>query len=267
VPPTSRILLVGESWFIQSIHQKGFDTFQTATYEEGATHFVEGLRANGHDLRYVPSHLVGTEFPTRVEHLAPFDVVVLSDVGANTFLLTPETFGRSRIAPNRLEALREYVRLGGALLMIGGYMSFAGIDGKARFASSPLADVLPVVMKETDDRVEVPEGFVPEVVAPDHPALAGVPSSWPALLGYNQVAAAPGAETLVVRGDDPILTLGVYGDGRAAAFASDLAPHWAPPEFVGWEGYFPLWEAVLGWLAETPLSASRAGGAEELGRI
>jgi uncharacterized membrane protein len=31
---------------------------------------------------------------------------------------------------------------------------------------------------------------------------------------------------------------------------SDLAPHWAPPEFVTWAGYGRLWRSLLGWLAK-----------------
>lgn len=30
-----------------------------------------------------------------------------------------------------------------------------------------------------------------------------------------------------------------FGGGRTAAFASDLAPHWAPQEFLDWPGYVP----------------------------
>ena len=39
-----------------------------------------------------------------------------------------------------------------------------------------------------DDRVEVPEGFQPELVGDhDHPILAGLGQDWPILLGYNEV--------------------------------------------------------------------------------
>ncbi len=41
--------------------------------------------------------------------------------------------------------------------MIGGYLSFSGIDGKARFQRTAVADVLPVRMHDGDDRVEVPK--------------------------------------------------------------------------------------------------------------
>jgi len=247
-PPLS-ILLVGESWFTYSVHQKGFDTFETADYTEGAGEFIAALRGLGHEVRYIPSHRVDAEFPTEAGGLEGVDVVVLSDVGANTFLLGKATFARSEIVPNRLEMLAAWVRDGGGLLMIGGYMSFGGIDGKARYGRSPLAAVLPVVVGDHDDRTEVPEGFVPEVRQPGHPALAGIPAEWPRVLGYNRVEPRDGASVLVARAGDPILVVGDAAAGRAAAFTPDLAPHWAPPEFVSWDAYGLLWQSLLGWLA------------------
>jgi uncharacterized membrane protein len=243
-----KILFAGESWFTYSVHQKGFDTFETAEYTEGATQFLEMLAGHGHEVTYVPAHKVDPDFPADPPSLARFDVVVLSDVGSNTFLLPKGTFSGSAIGPNRLEVIRKYVAGGGGLLMIGGYMSFSGIGGRARYGASPLADVLPVVMSEGDDRIEVPEGFVATVAQPGHPALAGVPGDWPHLLGYNRFSSKDDGTTLVRRDDDPILVVGGSGEGRTAAIASDLAPHWAPPEFVAWDGYSRLWLSLLAWL-------------------
>lgn len=260
-----RVLLAGESWVTHATHLKGFDAFHTTDYTEGATRFIEDLRSLGHEVSYLPSHAIPTEFPTALDGLKGYDVVILSDVGSNTFLLTPETFVRSEIAVNRLEVLASYVEMGGALLMVGGYMSFAGIDGRARYGASPLARVLPVGMLDRDDRVEVPEGFVAEVAALDHPALAGVDAAWPRLLGYNELRVRPDSVVLASRGDDPILAVGTYGQGRTAAFASDLAPHWAPPEFVEWPGYPRLWDSLLNWLAGADgLTPDAVSGAETL---
>jgi len=248
-----RVLLVGESWFSYSIHQKGFDAFQAAEYTEGAAEWIDGLRGRGHVVEYIPAHQVATAFDPQGTCLERQDVVVFSDVGSNTFLLTPDVFNASKTSPNRLESVREFVGVGGGFLMIGGYLSFSGIDGRARYWASPLAEVLPVRMKHEDDRVEVPQGFTPLVVAPDHPALRSVSGEWPHLLGYNRVEPKEGADVLVVHDADPILVVGRHGNGRAAAFTSDLAPHWAPPAFVSWEGYFELWVSLLTWLAEPKL--------------
>lgn len=245
-----RILLAGESWTTHSIHVKGFDTFTTSEYVEGAGQLLDGLNDAGHEVVYVRAHEVPTRFPANAPELDYFDVIIISDVGANSFLLSPETFARSRRVTNRLRSVAEYVERGGGLLMVGGYMSFSGIDCAARFGRSPLAPVMPVKLFDRDDRVEEPEGLEPTVLDADHPALSQVPAgAWPALLGYNQVEAGDGAAILVRVGDDPLLVVGAVGSGRSAAFTSDLAPHWAPAEFLGWDGYMPLWLGLLTWLA------------------
>ncbi len=41
--------------------------------------------------------------------------------------------------------------------MIGGYLSFMGIEAKANYKNTVLAEVLPVIMLDGDDRVEKPE--------------------------------------------------------------------------------------------------------------
>ncbi len=81
------LLLVGESWFSHSIHQKGFDSFTTSTYEEGCADFIAGLQSRRWTVKHVPSHLVDSTMPATARALAQYSVVVLSDVGSNTFLL------------------------------------------------------------------------------------------------------------------------------------------------------------------------------------
>ena len=60
-------------------------------------------------------------------------------------------------------SLKAYVERGGGLLMVGGYYSFQGINGGARYHGTPVEEVLPVEILPYDDRVEVPEGFAPVV--------------------------------------------------------------------------------------------------------
>jgi len=249
VSAAPRVLFVGESWIKHTIHMKGFDQFHSTEYEEGAGDFLAALDRTGHQVTYVRGHEVSARFPRTAQELADYDVVVLSDIGSNTFLLPDETFLRSERSPNRLALLRDWTRAGGGLVMIGGYLSFTGIDGKARFGMTPLADVLPVRLLDHDDRVEEPEGVKAEFDAPAHPVLGGTPPDWPPLLGYNRVIAKPDATTVARAGEDPLLVVGPAGSGRSVAFTSDLAPHWAPPEFVGWAHYQDLWASVLGWAA------------------
>jgi uncharacterized membrane protein len=245
-----KVLFVGESWVKHTIHMKGFDQFHSTEYEEGAGYFLGCLDDAGFDVTYVRGHEITLRFPRSAEELSEFDVVVISDIGSNSFLLTDETFLRSEKSPNRLGLVADYVKRGGGLVMVGGYLSFTGIDGKGRFGMSPLADPLPVTMLPYDDRVERPEGVEVEVCQPDHPVLGGTPSEWPHLLGYNRLVAKPTSTVVARVGDDPLLVVGEYGDGRTAAFASDLAPHWAPQEFLDWPHYGPMWTAMLLWTAQ-----------------
>jgi uncharacterized membrane protein len=131
--------------------------------------------------------------------------------------------------------------------MIGGYMTFQGIDGKARYRGSPVEEVLPVRMIEGDDRVEAPEGLKPMVHIQGHEILAEIIGEWPPLLGLNAVDALVGADVLVTAANHPLLVAGHFGHGRSVAFMSDCSPHWAPPDFLNWVHYPRLWSQIVGW--------------------
>ena len=244
-----RVLLAGESWVMHTIHQKGFDSFTTTAYGEGHAWLQAALEAAGWAVEHLPNHLAAARFPTTAAELAAYDAVILSDIGANTLLLHPDTFERSKPMPNRLTLLRDWVSAGGGLVMVGGYLTFNGIDGKARYGGTAVEEALPVELVPGEDRVELPEGVAPRVRAADHPIVAGVEGEWPLLLGYNRFVAKPDANTIATVGDDPLLVAGGFGAGRAVAFASDCGPHWAPPAFCNWDGYAPLWQGILRWVA------------------
>jgi uncharacterized membrane protein len=133
--------------------------------------------------------------------------------------------------------------------MVGGYLTFAGIEGKARWAGTPVEDALPVTIARDDDRVESPAGVSPLVRQLDHRIVSGLPPTWPGLLGYNRVAPRDDADVVVTVGDDPLIVTGACGDGRGAVFTSDCGPHWCPPPFVEWAGYAPMWQQLVAWVA------------------
>ena len=249
-----KVLIAGESWTVPSIHQKGFDSFTTTEYAEGAGWLKAALDGAGWEIAYQPSHVAARDFPATAKALGAFDCVILSDIGANTLLLHPDVWLSGKTVPNRLKLLREYVEMGGGLFMIGGDLSFQGINGAARYGRTAVEDVLPVTCLQVDDRVEIPEGFAPEIVEPNHPILAGLPAEWPVLLGINEVVvkAEPGvqllARTPADQGSHPLLVTGSYGQGRTLVWTSDIGPHWLPETFVQWEGYGQLWRQSLAWL-------------------
>jgi uncharacterized membrane protein len=243
-----KILLAGESWTSLGLHLKGFSIYTTGAYEEGGKPLIEALQSQGMEVTYIPNHLVPEKFPITKEGLAAYDAIILSDIGADTFLLHPDTLHRSLRRPNPLKLMADYVADGGGLVMVGGFMSFSGFGGNACYHNTVLADVLPVKMLGHDDRIECPEGMNPERVA-DHAVLAGIPGAWPHFLGYQRFSAKPDAETVLKANADPFLVLGTYGKGRAVAFASDCSPHWGSPEFVGWEYYARFWLQLASWAA------------------
>lgn len=127
---SKRILLAGESWMSYTTHVKGADSFYTSLYETGETYLKAALERGGYEFTFMPNHVAQEEFPFTMDELVQYDLVILSDIGANTLLLPALTFTKSRILPNRCILIRDYVLEGGALLMIGGYLTFSGIDAK-----------------------------------------------------------------------------------------------------------------------------------------
>ncbi len=150
------------------------------------------------------------------------------------------------------------VHAGAGLLMIGGWESFHGRIGE--YHQSPLAEALPVVMGEGDDRVNYAQPCLIKKTGL-HEILLGLPfDEPPGIGGRNRFQAKPGTETILTTqafhvtkaaccgsdgccgsggfnfyptDEEPLLVVGRYGAGRTAALATDVAPHWVGG-FVDW---------------------------------
>ena len=190
-------MFAGEFAVISTTHTKGMDSFTHHSYGEASRYILPKLRENGIDIDYLPCHDVMAKFPLTLEELKQYDTVVTSDLGSNSLLFHPDVL-RSKPTPNRLALLRDYVKSGGGFLMIGGYMSFAGVENKARFHDTEIEEMMPVEILDHDDRVEVPQGFCPTAVDSEHPILKGLPSVFPTMLFYNKTVIKPGAQLLLV---------------------------------------------------------------------
>ncbi|QND60915.1 glutamine amidotransferase [Mesorhizobium huakuii] len=253
----AKVLLVGESWMSSATHYKGFDQFGSVTFHLGATPLVTALKDSEFDLEYMPAHEAVEKLPFTMEGLAQYKAIILSDIGANSLLLHPDVWLHGKTVPNRLKLLRDWTLAGGGLIMIGGYFSFQGIDGKARWHRTAVEDALPVTCLPNDDRLEIPEGFRPEIIGPrDHPLFAGIDGEWPILLGANEVVARERDDVEVLarlpqdQGGHPLLVTGRHGEGRTLVWTSDIGPHWLPNSFVEWPGYARLWTNVLRWVSK-----------------
>ena len=246
---TLHTLLIGESWMIHTVEAKGYDVFTFDSYGVGTQYIEKALSTEGFVFHHMPSHRIGLDFPRSAEGLKQYDAIIISDVGANTFLLPMETFVECKRSPNKLQILKDYVLQGGGLCMAGGYLSFMGMEGKGKYHGSILETVLPVDLMPHDDRQEHPEGIDGAVPHSQHPLLQGVEGPL-SLLGYNKARLKAGCQALVEVEGDPLLAAGQFGQGRSVAWASDLAPHWASPEFCESPSYQTLWHNIVRWLAQ-----------------
>jgi hypothetical protein len=173
-----------------------------------------------------------------------------------------------------LPLLRDYVRAGGGLAMIGGALSFDG----GGYGETALAEVLPVRMQPTDPRgASIVEGAFSPTVPPalvHHPLLELAPSSAQTLgvfrklaplVGVNALAGTDPAATVLLEHESakngageklPVLVVGSYGKGRSLAFATDTSWHWGMPT-AGAGGdpsaYDRFWDRAVRWLSRDPL--------------
>ncbi|MCL2623024.1 MAG: glutamine amidotransferase [Planctomycetaceae bacterium] len=168
---------------------------------------------------------------------APCDAFIISD------------YPRERFLPGQLETICDAVKNGAGLVMFGGWESYHGLLGE--YHETVLAEVLPVTMLHSDDRRNFSQGVLLSPVQ-SHPILDGLPWNTPPLIGgLNEFAAKPEAKVLlnghavtICEHKDgfecdfhsriyPVLVVGECGEGRTAALATDVAPHWVGG-FVDW---------------------------------
>lgn len=252
MPGRIKVLFAGEAIYMLTSIYKGWDSFQMGRYVEHGEYFLTALEKAGMDVCYIPTNKVAEEFPWTLEELKQYDVIAVSDVGSNTFLISARTMAGEK-TPNRLKLIEQYVREGGGFIMWGGYLSFTGLHGYGFYKRTPIERLLPVTLMETDDRVEVPEGFLPRILVKDHPIMQGVPEKWEGwFLSYNRLIPEEGATVIAdieEYGGDPFLVVWNYGKGRSLASAVDCAHHGAAPSFLKWEYSSVLYANMVRWCA------------------
>jgi len=177
------------------------------------------------------------------EALAKYAVIVLGDLQV------------AAIPPEGLQAIRQFVDRGGALVLLGGGNSL----GSAALAETPLRDLLPVKL---DAQTAYREGKFPvEITATGlhHPvfgALFAKIIDLPPLLTCNLVSGvAPTAEVLVQVnvGETryPLVVANRFGQGRVVAVMTDTIWRWrlAAKSWVGARSpYDTFWAQLMDWL-------------------
>lgn len=245
-----KVLLLGESYTAIHTFVRGRNYVTLPQYGHFGTEIACMLEKNGFDVDFILTHDIAEKCPETRKEFKKYDVVILSDVGSDTMLVQPRKPDGTRNL-NRLSELKEYVREGGGVLMIGGYFSFSGIGNQARYGMTPLAEILPVRISNYDDRVECPEGVSMTVEKNVRTALFdGIEvAKCPPFNGYNRTVLKDSGTMFASFNGDPFLVGGVFGEGRAFAFTSDCAPDWAPLEVLRWEGYSILMSNIIRWTA------------------
>ena len=249
-----KVLYAGDSEVVLNRYLVGADVIEQSYFNDNGRYFREAMASQpGVEVRHITPHGVGTEFPTSLDELKAYDVVIFSDVGFNSLIFYPGLTPPYQypLGPDRIGMVRSFVEQGGGFLMVGGYFSFAGLNGIARWSGTDIEAMLPVAIARHDDRAEVVQGFRFQIDQPEHPIVAGLPwqgADW-TLCGYNQVALKPGATLVASHRGDPLIACWEYQTGRTAVFTSDFAPHWAG-SFVHWPHYPVFWLQMLQWLAK-----------------
>lgn len=250
-----RVLLAGgESWVTFSTHHKGFDRFGAGMYDNGQRFLKDALRSDPSiEYTHMPGHEVSERFPLMMEELNEWDVIIISDIGSNSFLLSNKVFLEGKKEANRLILLKEWTAHGGGLVMCGGYLSFSGFQAGAKYFRTPIEEVLPVDIYPFDDRVETPEGTEITIVDPKHPIVKDIKGPWPNFLGYQEAPLKSDAH-LIARSQygHPLIAIRKYGKGRSLVWMSDIGPHWCPLKFTQWEGYATFWRNAVHYLANDP---------------
>ncbi len=214
---------------------------------------IDAMTKAGIEVRHLTNADAIAEFPRTVEELSEYDVVIISDCEYEVLALYPFWMADAeQPVTDRIRAIRDYTKNGGGLLMVGGWSSFSGRNG--RWYDTAVEEALPVSCLKYDDRMEVPAGVSVTALKPDHPVMKDIPwDQAPVFEGFNRILPKEGAEVLATIGDAegeyPLLVTWDYGKGRSAAFASDCSPHWAT-HFQPWEYYGQFWVQLVKWLAK-----------------
>ncbi|MHC9533502.1 glutamine amidotransferase [Dellaglioa sp. L3N] len=243
----AKILLAGESWISSTTEYKGYDSFTSTKLEIGCEYLLDSLRSLNHEVVHLLAHDVPEKFPWTISELNKYDVIILSDIGSNSFTLSNKVFSEGQATVNRLQLLKEWVQQGGSLMMAGGYLSFGGFEGKGHYHGTPIEEILPVNILPYDDRIECPQGIVP--VENNSNSISSDLGTLPIILGYQQVTPKINSNILMTIGEkDPFLVTGEYSSGRTMAYMTDIAPHWASQEFMDWKNYGEFFSRCIKWL-------------------
>ncbi len=250
-----KVLYVGDTQVNVTQSIKGIDSWTFTYYGDSAKYLRDALAASDDIVcTHIPSMNCIRDMPDTLEKLKAYDVIILSDVGYNNINLQPGNVQPFQIpmGPDRVQALYDYVLQGGGFMMVGGWLSFSGLQGKGLYGGTKIEEIMPVTCEPrgVDDRIEVTQGYSMHFDIPDHPILRGLP--WDesyTLLGYNRVHLKEGATQVASWNNDVQIATWDIGMGRSTVFTCDVGPHWGG-NMLQWSGYNEFWANLVRWTAQ-----------------
>lgn len=249
-----RVLYVGDGSVRLETEVKGAEVIQYVSRIKDAAAALRDALAQDPKIKvtHLPPLYTFSKFPSTAEELQEnYDVVILSDVGSETFTTYPLEEGQPlKPRPNRMRELVKFLESGGGLIFGGGYFTYQGRYGRGNWYGTPIADALPVeILNVNDDRQETPEGVIAEVHNLEHPVTREIPwQECPVFFGYNKTGIKAEAELLGTIEDYPFLAVGTFGLARILAFTPDPCAHWGE-YFTHWEHYPRFWQQAVHWVS------------------
>lgn len=243
------VFYCGDQVMLITTYVKGMNSWTDGIVHDESSHLRKALESDPEiNLTYLPTSEVQRNFP-KPDELNKYDVILFSDVGTDTVIMYEDRFNNCPMGPDRLGALKNWTKNGGGFCGVGGWLSFGGMFGMAKWHKTAVEEILPVTCYPYDDRVEISEGMVPSIIEKSHPLFNNVDfeNAPPLFSGYNEIKAKAEGTVLAEYNGDPIIVTGNYGKGRTLAFATDPAPHWGRG-MVEWGDYKQFWVNVVKWL-------------------
>jgi uncharacterized membrane protein len=213
------------------------------------------------DVTYINPEDACTEFPSKIEDLMKYNVLILSDIKLNGLvsLSVSSLNDEASFFVDREEQIISFVEKGGGLICCGGETSFQGREQRGMWWTSPIKQILPIeILPVPDDTFYSSEGFKIKILEPEHELIKDIPwDTCPRFFGYNMVGKPKkDANLLATIGypgeeKDPCLVEWTYGKGRVLAFTSDPVPTWGE-DFSKWKYYQKFWTNTIKWLTKKP---------------
>ncbi len=203
--------------------------------------------------KWIPKDTSGTWPEDLGDSFQPgkYDIYIIGDLDARA------------LGDSQLQGLANAVSSGAGLVTLGGFQAY----GAGGYASSPLANVIPIEMDRSHRRsvdANRPENPIDQLAGPlpirlarSHP-ITDLGGEDPALIwqqlppqeGANRFVGpkvAPGVQTLLESpNQEPLLVIGQYGRGRTAAIAFDSTYRWWRAKKS--DAHRRFWRQLVLWL-------------------